>query len=86
MGLKGGISIDADSGPLGYICTLMLWSISQEEFTFIHIGLGHTVVKMNLIFRLSFLYTKTRLKRFFVTKIVLTYCEEKNVLVNKKKN
>ena len=26
MGLKGGISIDADSGPLRYVhCTLMLW-------------------------------------------------------------
>ena len=42
MGLKGGISIDADSGPLGYV----LWccgSRSLEVFTFIQIGSGHTV-------------------------------------------
>ena len=41
-GLKGWISIDADSGPLRYI----LWccgSRHQEEFTFIQIGLSHTV-------------------------------------------
>ena len=41
-GLKGGISIDADSGPPGYV----LWccgGICQENFTFIHIGSGHTV-------------------------------------------
>ena len=42
MGLKGGISIDADSGPLGYV----LWccgSRSQDFFTFIQISSGHTV-------------------------------------------
>ena len=42
MGLKGGISIDADSGPLGYV----LWCCggrSQDFFTFIQIGSGHTV-------------------------------------------
>ena len=41
-GLKEGISIDADSGPLGYV----LWccgSRSREEHTFIQIGSGHTV-------------------------------------------
>ena len=39
-GLKGGISIDTDSEPLGY----SIWccgSRIQEEFTFIQIG--HTV-------------------------------------------
>ena len=42
-GLKGEISIDADSGPLGYV----LWccgSIFQQLFTFIQIGSGHTCV------------------------------------------
>ena len=42
MGLKGGISIDADSGPLGYL----LWccgSRSQDFFIFIQVGFGHTV-------------------------------------------
>ena len=41
--LKGGISIDTDSGPLGYV----LWfcgSRSQDFFTFIQIGSGHTVI------------------------------------------
>ena len=40
-GMKGGISIDVDSGPLGYV----LWccgSRSQDFFTFIQIGSGHT--------------------------------------------
>ena len=40
--LKGGISIDADSGPPRYV----LWccgSKSQDFFTFIQIGSGHTV-------------------------------------------
>ena len=52
--LKGGISIDADSVPLKY--DLWCWgSRSQEEFTFIPIGSGHTVfesvslVRVNLI-------------------------------------
>ena len=42
-GLKEGISIDADSGPLGYV----LWccgSRSWEVFTFYQIGFGHTVL------------------------------------------
>ena len=41
-GLKGGISIDTNFGPLGYV----LWycgSRSQDFFTFIQIGSGHTV-------------------------------------------
>ena len=41
-GLKGGILIDADSAPLGYV----LWccgSRSWEVFTFFQIGSGHTV-------------------------------------------
>ena len=45
MGLKGGISIDADSGPLGYV----LWyygSGSQDFFTFIQISSGHTVAAL----------------------------------------
>ena len=44
-GLKGGISINTDSGPLGYV----LWCCgnrSQDFFTFIQIGSGHTVSKM----------------------------------------
>ena len=43
-GLKGGISIDTDSGPLGYV----LWccgSRSQDFFTFIQIGPGHTMMQ-----------------------------------------
>ena len=43
LGLKGGISSDTDSGPLGYV----LWcygSRSQDFFTFIQIGSGHTVI------------------------------------------
>ena len=42
-GLKGGISIATDFGPLGYV----LWccgSGSQGFFTFIQIGSGHTTV------------------------------------------
>ena len=37
-GLKEGILIDAYSGPLRF------GSRSQEEFTFIHNGSGHTVI------------------------------------------
>ena len=43
-GLKGGISIDADYGHLGYA----LWccgSRSQDFLTFIQIGSGHTVLR-----------------------------------------
>ena len=42
LGLKEGISIDADSGPLRYV----LWSsgsICHQPFTFIQIGSGYTV-------------------------------------------
>ena len=42
-GLKGGISIDADSGPPRYV----LWccgGICHELLTFIQIGCGHTVI------------------------------------------
>ena len=42
LDLKGGISVDADSGPLGYI----LWCCggrSRDFFTFIQIGTVHTV-------------------------------------------
>ena len=44
FGSERGISIDADSGPLGYV----LWccgSRSQDFFTFIQISSGHTVQK-----------------------------------------
>ena len=47
MGLKGRISIDADSGPLGYV----LWycgSRSHDFFTFIQIGSGHKYCNVNL--------------------------------------
>ena len=43
MGLKGGISIDADSGPHGYV----LWccgSRSQDFFTFIQVGPGQSIL------------------------------------------
>ena len=40
LGLKEGISIDADSGPHGYV----LWCSAQvvEVFPFFQIGYGHT--------------------------------------------
>ena len=44
-GLKGGISIDADSGPPRYV----LWccgGICHEALTFIQIGCGHTVLNI----------------------------------------
>ena len=44
-GLKGGISIDADSGPPRYV----LWycgGICHQPDTFIQIGFGHTVPKL----------------------------------------
>ena len=47
-GLKGGISIDADSGPPRYV----LWccgGICHEVLTFIQIGCGHTVINSQLI-------------------------------------
>ena len=47
-GLKGGISIDADSGPLRYV----LWccgSICHQLFTFIQIYSGHTVWYLNCL-------------------------------------
>ena len=40
---KGGISIDTDSGPLWYVL-LCCGSRSQDFFTFIQIGSGHTVL------------------------------------------
>ena len=46
--LKGGISIDADSGTLRYV----LWcygSVCHQPFTFIQIGCGHTVVYVVLV-------------------------------------
>ena len=44
-GLKGGISIDADSGPPRYV----LWccgGICHQVLTFFQIGCGHTVICM----------------------------------------
>ena len=43
MGLKGGNSIDEDSGPLGYVlwcCGSRSWEV---VFTLFQIGSGHTV-------------------------------------------
>ena len=43
LGLKGGISIDADSGLIGYV----LWccgSRSRDFLNFIQIGSGHTML------------------------------------------
>ena len=43
--MKRRVSIDTDSGPHGYV----LWSYgsrSQEFFTFIQIGSGHTVYNL----------------------------------------
>ena len=51
-GLKGGISIDTDSGPLGYV----LWccgSKSQDFCTFIQIASGHTVRGNHHFFNIS---------------------------------
>ena len=51
-GLKGGISIDADSGPPKYepwCCA----GICQDFFTFIQIGSGHTVKRVG-----NFKYSK----------------------------
>ena len=42
FGSEREISIDADSGPFGYLL-LCCGSRSQEEFIFIQIGSGHTV-------------------------------------------
>ena len=53
-GLKVGISIDADSGPLRYL----LWSCSSicyQPFTFIQVISGHTV-DLPLNMRLRYLY------------------------------
>ena len=53
--LKGGISIDTDSGPLGYV----LWccgSRGQDFFIFIQFGSGHTVtrrLRFKTIFRIK---------------------------------
>ena len=47
-GLKGGISIDADSGPPRYV----IWccgSICYELLNFIQIGCGHTVHRVAVI-------------------------------------
>ena len=52
LGLKGGISIYADSGSLMYV----LWccgSICHQPFTFIQIGFGHTVHQSNCFSRFS---------------------------------
>ena len=40
-GLKEGISIDTDSGPLGYV----LLYCGHDFFTFIPIGSAHTVLE-----------------------------------------
>ena len=49
MGLKGGISNDADSGPLRYV----LWccgSICHQLLTFIQIGYGHAVISTGYLY------------------------------------
>ena len=43
-GLKGGILIDADSGPPRYVLGLSCGGICQDFFTFIQVGSGHTKV------------------------------------------
>ena len=63
-GLKGCVSINADSGPLRYV----LWccsSICHQLFTFIQIYSGHTVIsdiKSNLLQQICsrYLHTKSR--------------------------
>ena len=53
MGLKGGISIDADSGPPRHV----LWccgGICHELLTFIQIGCGHTVEHLILYLKIQF--------------------------------
>ena len=43
-GLKGGISIDTDTGPLGYVYfDAMVVEVEKYIFTFFQIGCGHTV-------------------------------------------
>ena len=49
MGLKEGISIDEDSGPLGYV----LWccgGICHQPDTFIQVGSGHAVIPYFLFY------------------------------------
>ena len=56
-GLKGGISIDADSGPLRYV--LWCWgNICHQLFTFMQIYSGHTVFPKRVCFLIfcRFLY------------------------------
>ena len=63
-GLKGGISIDTDSGPLGYV----LWccgSRSQDFFfTFIQIGSGHTVIDRGLILNFFAIFLSLKLCKY----------------------
>ena len=44
----GGISIDTDSGPHGYVLRYC-GSRIRDFFTFIQIGSGHTVKHWNLL-------------------------------------
>ena len=61
-GSERGISIDADSGPLGHaLCK----SKSQDFFTFIQIGSGHTVVVNKKILQKNLLFI---IKRSFKSK------------------
>ena len=62
-GLKGGISIDADSGPPRYV----LWCcgvICHELLTFFQIGCGHTVLE-DAPFLLFLLSSKSKETKIF---------------------
>ena len=57
-GLKGGISIDADSGPPRYV----LWcsgGICHQLLTFFQIGCGHTVVCDKISFFRFFIFFRS---------------------------
>ena len=70
-GLKGGISIDADSGPPRYVlCTLMLrWYLSPSPY-FFQIGCGHTVVNVSILVDILHVKSGSDIK---ITVIFLNY-------------
>ena len=77
--LKGGMSIDADSGPLEYV----LWccgSRSWEVFTFFQIGSGHTVIQL-LVNRLNESFKsknfEMQFQKIYETVVILTWSESK---------
>ena len=86
LGLKGGISIDADSGSLGYV----FWccgSRSWEVPTFFQNGSGHAVLKYITTYLGSY-NMRMRIKvygSFDVKKLSLNFLNCGNVDCSKKK-